>query len=154
MCYKSLPQTISLQIHNFALQYLHWYILQITSQYFEYTWHHWCTDTQGILQGLQTLIAGPQGALVAADQDQALRLTCERWMLCLKVLRRMLLHGFQSDAKSVQVCHLESDCRGHSQVVRLLSSIFPGLERGVLVCEELYSERESLPVMMFGILRI
>ena len=101
--------------HNFALRYLHLYILQITSQYFEYTWHHWCTDTQGILQGLQTLMAGPQGALVAADQDQALRLTCERWMLCLKVLRRMLLHGFQSDAKSVQVCHLENrDCREDS----------------------------------------
>lgn len=63
-------------------------------------------------------MAGPQGALVAADQDQALRLTCERWMLCLKVLRRMLLHGFQSDAKSVQVCHLEyCNRKGHSCMV-------------------------------------
>ena len=79
-------------------------VSQVTAQYFEYTWRHWCSDTQGILQGLQTLLAGPQSAILVADQDQALRLTCERWMLCLKVLRRMLVHGFQSDARSVQVC--------------------------------------------------
>jgi hypothetical protein len=79
-------------------------VSQVTAQYFEYTWHHWCSDTQGILQVLQTLLAGPQSAILVADQDQALRLTCERWMLCLKVLRRMLVHGFQSDARSVQVC--------------------------------------------------
>lgn len=79
------------------------FILQVTAQYFEYTWHHWCTDTQGILQGLQRLLAGPQSSILIADHDQSLRLTCERWMLCLKVLRRMLVHGYQSDAKFVQV---------------------------------------------------
>jgi hypothetical protein len=79
-------------------------VLQVTAQYFDYTWHHWCSDTQGILQVLQTLLAGPQSAILVTDQDQALRLTCERWMLCLKVLRRMLLHGFQRNARTVQVC--------------------------------------------------
>jgi hypothetical protein len=77
---------------------------EITLQYFDYTWHHWCADTQGIIQGLSSIIRGTESDHLSTDQEQTLRLTCERWMLCLKVLRRMLLHGFQSDAKSVQVC--------------------------------------------------
>ncbi|CAK9199162.1 unnamed protein product [Sphagnum jensenii] len=75
---------------------------EITLQYFDYTWHHWCADTQGIIQGLSSIIRGTESDHLSTDQEQTLRLTCERWMLCLKVLRRMLLHGFQSDAKSVQ----------------------------------------------------
>lgn len=95
-------------------------VSQVTAQYFEYTWHHWCSDTQGILQGLQTLLADPQSAILVADQDHALRLTCERWMLCLKVLRRVLVHGFQSDARSVQVCSV---------------NVLKVIEIGVLSCE-------------------
>lgn len=57
---------------------------------------------QLILQGFSLVLASPDSGL-QPDQGKALSLTCERWLLCSKVLRRMLLFGFQSDAKSVQV---------------------------------------------------
>lgn len=104
---------------------------EVTAQYFEYTWHHWCTDTQGILQGLRTLLAGPQTAILASDQDQALRLTCERWMLCLKVLRRMLVHGFQSDVKSVQeVGPVKDVCPAFLQALQEFLQYRIGLKHG------------------------
>ncbi|BBN14841.1 importin-11 [Marchantia polymorpha subsp. ruderalis] len=74
---------------------------EITSQLFDYTWHHWFADMQLILQGFSLVLASPDSGL-QPDQGKALSLTCERWLLCSKVLRRMLLFGFQSDAKSVQ----------------------------------------------------
>ncbi|CAM6098378.1 unnamed protein product [Calypogeia fissa] len=74
---------------------------EITSQLFDYTWRHWYADMQIILQGFSAFLANPEMGL-PPDQGKALSLTCERWLLCSKVLRRMLLFGFQSDAKSVQ----------------------------------------------------
>eukprot|EP00850_Spirogloea_muscicola_P008802 SM000048S16514 [mRNA] locus=s48:162009:170563:+ [translate_table: standard] len=83
---------------------------EITAQLFEYTWHHWCGDTQVLLQHFATsngtLQEEPRsggGATAALGQERSFALRCERWLLCLKVLRRMLHFGFPSDAKSVQV---------------------------------------------------
>jgi hypothetical protein len=104
---------------------------EVTAQYFKYTWHHWCTDTQGILQGIQRLLAGPQSSILIADQDQSLRLTCERWMLCLKVLRRMLVHGYQSDAKFVQeVGPVKDVCPSFLQAVKELLRYRTALKHG------------------------
>ncbi|KAL2621919.1 hypothetical protein R1flu_002124 [Riccia fluitans] len=74
---------------------------EITSQLFDYTWHHWFADMQIILQGFSLVLGNPESGL-QPDQGKALSLTCERWLLCSKVLKRMLLFGFQSDAKSIQ----------------------------------------------------
>jgi hypothetical protein len=71
---------------------------------------------QIILQGFSAFLANPEMGL-PPEQGKALSLTCERWLLCTKVLRRMLLFGFQSDAKSVQVrlCsfHLNHPCQAY-----------------------------------------
>ena len=79
-------------------------ISQVTTQYFEYTSCHWCSYTKGILEGLLTVFASPPSAILVVDKDQALQLTCECWMLNVKVLRSMLVHGFQNDMRSIQVC--------------------------------------------------
>eukprot|EP00850_Spirogloea_muscicola_P009002 SM000049S16773 [mRNA] locus=s49:579453:591318:+ [translate_table: standard] len=86
---------------------------EITAQLFEYTWHHWCGDTQVLLQHFATTNGtlqeeprsggGGSGAAAALGQERSFALRCERWLLCLKVLRRMLHFGFPSDAKSVQL---------------------------------------------------
>eukprot|EP00850_Spirogloea_muscicola_P012417 SM000080S22932 [mRNA] locus=s80:226582:234777:+ [translate_table: standard] len=83
---------------------------EITAQLFEYTWHHWCGDTQVLLQHFATANGTLQeelrtggGATAALGQECSFALRCERWLLCLKVLRRMLHFGFPSDAKSVQL---------------------------------------------------
>ncbi|CAI5943992.1 unnamed protein product [Closterium sp. NIES-64] len=79
---------------------------QVTSQLFEPTWAHWVRDTGSLLQGLTALEAGgsdPAAAAAGAGAaGGALMLLCERWLLCVKTLRRMLVFGFPSDFKSVQ----------------------------------------------------
>ncbi|CAI5519557.1 unnamed protein product, partial [Closterium sp. Naga37s-1] len=83
---------------------------QVTSQLFEPTWAHWVRDTGSLLQGLNSLESGgsdPAAAAAAAAAAAgaaggALMLLCERWLLCVKTLRRMLVFGFPSDFKSVQ----------------------------------------------------
>ncbi|CAI7934569.1 unnamed protein product, partial [Closterium sp. NIES-54] len=78
---------------------------QVTSQLFEPTWAHWVRDTGSLLQGLNSLESGgsdPAAAAAAGAAGGALMLLCERWLLCVKTLRRMLVFGFPSDFKSVQ----------------------------------------------------
>ncbi|CAI5480607.1 unnamed protein product [Closterium sp. Yama58-4] len=78
---------------------------QVTSQLFEPTWAHWVRDTGSLLQGLSALESGgsdPAAAAGAGAAGGALMLLCERWLLCVKTLRRMLVFGFPSDFKSVQ----------------------------------------------------
>eukprot|EP00249_Psilotum_nudum_P007668 c20733_g1_i1 orf=1506-4013(-) len=76
--------------------------VEITSQLFDYTWQHWCSDTQRLLSSCSILLTSPQSGLLPSENGQALQLTCERWILCLKTLSRMLKFGYPSDSKSVQ----------------------------------------------------
>ncbi|GJP39755.1 hypothetical protein CLOM_g24098 [Closterium sp. NIES-68] len=75
---------------------------QVTSQLFEPTWAHWVQDTGSLLQGLKALGDAGSDQAAAAAAAGALMLLCERWLLCVKTLRRMLVFGFPSDFKSVQ----------------------------------------------------
>lgn len=73
-------------------------VWQIASQFFDYSWNLWQTDVQKILHGL----------LVLAQNNSELHhddmyLICERWFLCSKIIRQLIVSGFPSDAKSVQV---------------------------------------------------
>ncbi|KAK6120243.1 hypothetical protein DH2020_045934 [Rehmannia glutinosa] len=70
----------------------------IASQFFDYSWHLWQTDVQNILHGFPALA---QNASELPHGD--IYLTCERWLLCSKIIRQLIISGFPSDAKSLQV---------------------------------------------------
>ncbi|XP_075486233.1 uncharacterized protein LOC142525826 isoform X1 [Primulina tabacum] len=70
---------------------------EIASLFFDYSWHLWQTDVQNILHGF-SLLAQSASEL---NQDD-LYLTCERWFLCSKIIRQLIISGFPSDAKSIQ----------------------------------------------------
>eukprot|EP00879_Flechtneria_rotunda_P025885 GHRR01027540.1.p1 GENE.GHRR01027540.1~~GHRR01027540.1.p1 ORF type:complete len:987 (+),score=414.93 GHRR01027540.1:174-3134(+) len=65
---------------------------------FEHVWSSWGSLLQDILTRLPAELAAPAGSA----PPQALLLAFERWLLLLKILRRLLLFGFRSDAKSLQ----------------------------------------------------
>jgi hypothetical protein len=85
-----------------ALWLLHW--VQVTAQLFDYSWHHWCGDTQNIIHALSSVASMATGQSLSLEDAKTLSLTCDRWFCCLKSIRRMLKFGFPSDAKAVQVC--------------------------------------------------
>ncbi|KAG8374436.1 hypothetical protein BUALT_Bualt11G0131600 [Buddleja alternifolia] len=70
---------------------------EIASQFFDYSWHLWQTDVQNILHGFSMLA---QNASELNHDD--IYLTCERWFLCSKIIRQLVVSGFPSDAKSIQ----------------------------------------------------
>ncbi|KAK9844039.1 hypothetical protein WJX81_002691 [Elliptochloris bilobata] len=71
---------------------------EVAGQLFQPYWTQWCADTQALLAGLPgALAAGSPG-----DDQLGLKLTFERWLLELKGLRRMLMFGFQADARTLQ----------------------------------------------------
>lgn len=39
-------------------------------------------------------------------QHEDLHLTCERWFLCSKIIRQLIISGFPSDSKAMQVVDL------------------------------------------------
>ncbi|XP_058113219.1 uncharacterized protein LOC131256229 isoform X2 [Magnolia sinica] len=74
---------------------------EICSQFFEYSWHLWQSDAQTILHHFAALAQRfPVNA--SGEHLDDLFLTCERWLLCSKNLRQLIISGFPSDAKSVQ----------------------------------------------------
>ncbi|ONI26029.1 hypothetical protein PRUPE_1G000100 [Prunus persica] len=74
---------------------------QISSHFFDYSWHLWQSDVQTILHGFSTLSESYNSNTFDQHQDE-LYLTCERWLLCLKIIRQLVVSGFPSDAKCVQ----------------------------------------------------
>uniref|UniRef100_A0A2P2M4B4 Uncharacterized protein MANES_09G106500 n=1 Tax=Rhizophora mucronata TaxID=61149 RepID=A0A2P2M4B4_RHIMU len=72
---------------------------EISSHFFDYSWHLWQNDVQTILHGFSALAQNPNAL---EQHHEELHLTCERWLLCLKIIRQMIVSGFQSDAKCVQ----------------------------------------------------
>ncbi|GLC33673.1 hypothetical protein PLESTB_000102300 [Pleodorina starrii] len=82
---------------------------QVTELLFGHVWGQWCSDTQLLLAGLP---AGLESATPAA-QPQPLLQSCERWMLLLKILRRLILHGFPSDARTLAPVAAVHSCCPH-----------------------------------------
>ncbi|CAL8468538.1 g8078 [Coccomyxa elongata] len=68
----------------------------VTKLLYDSYWNQWLADTTTLLQVL------PE-AVNSSEQNASVVLTFERWLLVLKGLRRLILFGFQSDAKSLQV---------------------------------------------------
>ncbi|KAI4356029.1 hypothetical protein L6164_000082 [Bauhinia variegata] len=74
---------------------------EISSHFFDYSWRIWQSDVQTILHGLSTLSQSYNANVVEQHQDE-LYLTCERWLLCSKIIRQLVISGFQSDSKCFQ----------------------------------------------------
>ncbi|XP_021891017.1 importin-11 [Carica papaya] len=74
---------------------------EITSHFFDYSWHLWQTDVQTILHGFSTIAQSYNSNPLEQHHDE-LYLTCERWFWCLKIIRQLVISGFPSDAKCVQ----------------------------------------------------
>lgn len=100
-CYHYVAYSIFYDRYVYILCSLEFFCLliwQIASQFFDYSWNLWQTDIQKILHGF----------LVLAQNNSELHhddmyLICERWFLCSKIIRQLIVSGFPSDAKSVQV---------------------------------------------------
>lgn len=71
---------------------------EISSQFFDYSWRLWQSDVQTLLHGFSVLSQNYN----ADDQHHELYLTCERWLLCSKIIRQLIISGFQSDSKCFQ----------------------------------------------------
>ncbi|KAK9159126.1 hypothetical protein Scep_005700 [Stephania cephalantha] len=74
---------------------------EISSLLFEFCWHLWQKDVQMILPAFGALTQR-FSSNAPVDHHEDLYLICERWLLCLKVVRQLVVSGFQSDAKAVQ----------------------------------------------------
>ncbi|CAH9101065.1 unnamed protein product [Cuscuta epithymum] len=74
---------------------------EISRQFFEYCWHLWQADVQTILHGFSAL-AQNFGANASEHNHEDLYLTCQRWFLCSKIVRQLIISGFPSDAKTLQ----------------------------------------------------
>lgn len=48
-------------------------------------------------------MAQSYGSNSAEQHQDELFLTCERWFLCSKIVRQLIISGFQSDARCIQV---------------------------------------------------
>jgi hypothetical protein len=78
------------------------FVSQISSHLFDFSWHIWQRDLQTILNGFSTLSQSYNSNDPNQYHDE-LYLMCERWLLCLKIIRQLIISGFPSDAKCVQV---------------------------------------------------
>lgn len=74
---------------------------EISSHFFDYSWELWKCDVQTILHGFSTITQNFNSNGLEQQQEE-LYLICERWLLCLKIIRQLVVSGFPSDAKSVQ----------------------------------------------------
>ncbi|CAA6661833.1 unnamed protein product [Spirodela intermedia] len=83
---------------------------EIASHLFEYSWNLWKTDVQKILQDLSGLSQCLPSNSLVLQQDNLL-LICERWLLCSKIIRQLIISGYPSDATSLEdVCTVKEVC--------------------------------------------
>ncbi|CAN1333747.1 Ipo11 [Linum perenne] len=75
---------------------------EISAHFFDYCWHLWQSDMRTILHSFSSLAQNCDQSAVEQRQDE-LYLISERWLLCLKIIRQLILSGFPSDAKAVQL---------------------------------------------------
>lgn len=74
---------------------------EISSHLFDYSWNLWKSDMEQILQGFSVLVQ-TFGSNTTEQHLNEQFLICERWLLCMKIIRQLIISGFQSDAKSMQ----------------------------------------------------
>ncbi|KAL5198245.1 hypothetical protein ABZP36_001757 [Zizania latifolia] len=74
---------------------------EITSHLFEYTWNLWKSDVQTILQNL-SMLSQRSDIDSILEQSNDLILICNRWLLCLKIIRQLIFSGYASDSTTGQ----------------------------------------------------
>ncbi|KAK9699161.1 hypothetical protein RND81_08G156900 [Saponaria officinalis] len=74
---------------------------EISSHFFDYCWHLWQSDVPRILHSFSELLQNFSSNISDQRQNE-LYLTCERWYLCLKIIRQLTISGHQSDSKTLQ----------------------------------------------------
>ncbi|XP_050205030.1 uncharacterized protein LOC126655060 isoform X2 [Mercurialis annua] len=74
---------------------------EISSHFFDYCWRLWQSDVQTILHGFSAIAQSYNSNALKQHHDE-LYLTSERWLLCSKIIRQLIVSGFQSDAKCIQ----------------------------------------------------
>ncbi|GAB4833991.1 hypothetical protein Ancab_032243 [Ancistrocladus abbreviatus] len=74
---------------------------EISAHFFDYSWQLWQSDLQNILHGFSALVQNIGSNTPDVHKDE-LYLVCERWLLCLKIVRQLTISGLPSDAKSIQ----------------------------------------------------
>ncbi|KAJ3682843.1 hypothetical protein LUZ60_013070 [Juncus effusus] len=75
---------------------------QITASLFEYTWNFWKGDVQTILQNFSALNQCNNNIDSVLEQLGDFLLICDRWLFCLKIVRQLIISGFESDSTSAQ----------------------------------------------------
>ena len=112
----------------------------ITQQLFPAVWQQWCTDTQTLTQMMHSVLS--EGKALSTEEKPHIQLCLERWQLCLKVARRLVLFGFSSDAKSLQEVPLVQ------QVVPTMLQVLQQLE-GQYRPQALHAEQQGLSILEF-----
>ncbi|PUZ73576.1 hypothetical protein GQ55_2G485400 [Panicum hallii var. hallii] len=74
---------------------------EITGHLFEYTWNLWKSDVQTILQNLSVLSQRNDLDSIL-EQSNNLILICDRWLLCVKIIRQLIFSGYASDSRTAQ----------------------------------------------------
>ncbi|KAL9688188.1 hypothetical protein QQ045_032605 [Rhodiola kirilowii] len=74
---------------------------EISSRFFDYSWHLWQSDVKTILHSFSA-ISQSLNPTSAQQHHEDLCLMCERWLFCLKIIRQLVISGFQSDANCLQ----------------------------------------------------
>lgn len=74
---------------------------EITGHLFEYTWNLWKSDVQAILQNL-SMLSQRNDIDSILEQSNDLALICDRWLLCLKIVRQLIFSGYASDSRTAQ----------------------------------------------------
>ncbi|RLM87666.1 importin-11 [Panicum miliaceum] len=74
---------------------------EITGHLFEYTWNLWKSDVQTILQNL-SMLSQRNDLDSILEQSNNLILICDRWLLCLKIIRQLIFSGYASDSRTAQ----------------------------------------------------
>lgn len=85
-------------LYHMVSQNLSW---QISSQFFDYSWQLWQRDAQSILHGFSAV--AQSSSADDSEMHNDLYLTCQRWFLCSKIIRQLIIAGFPGDAKTMQV---------------------------------------------------
>ncbi|KAL6896683.1 hypothetical protein ACP4OV_007255 [Aristida adscensionis] len=74
---------------------------EITNHLFDYTWNLWKSDVQNIIQSL-SMLSQRNDIDSILEQSNDIILMCDRWLLCLKIVRQLIFSGYASDSRTAQ----------------------------------------------------
>uniref|UniRef100_A0A0E0KCF2 Importin N-terminal domain-containing protein n=1 Tax=Oryza punctata TaxID=4537 RepID=A0A0E0KCF2_ORYPU len=104
---------------------------EITFHLFDYIWNLWKSNAQIVLQNFSVL--SQHNSIL--DQSNDLLLICERWLVCLKIIRQLICLGYASDSTTMQeVCQIKEVC-----------PVLLGAIQSILPYYPFFKERQAKP---------